>query len=149
MLLKIMTNKGRSGFTLVELLITIAILGILSAIAIPLLLGQRTKAMVLEAENNLNAIFTANENYYADNGRYAPWPDEDDDFSVGTMKYEDATTPLEDQLIGLKFSEDRAFDYRVTSSDEGQQFQAYATGKSGTRVAGTEFKLNEQNKSDF
>ena len=38
--------KRQSGFTLIELLLVLAIIGIISAIAIPALLGQREKAKV-------------------------------------------------------------------------------------------------------
>ena len=149
MILKMLMNRKGRGFTLIELLVVIAIIGILASIAIPVLLGQKTKAMVLEADNNLIAIFTANENYYADNGRYAPWPDDSDPDSTGLKTYKVAPDPLEDELTGLKFSEDSAFKYEVTSLDFGQQFQAVATGKDGTRVAGIVRKLNDKNESDF
>ena len=36
--------KKQSGFTLIELLLVLAIIGIISAIAIPALLGQRARA---------------------------------------------------------------------------------------------------------
>ena len=48
--------KGIAGFTLVELLIVIAIIGILGGIAIPLFLGERSKAMHTEAKANLESL---------------------------------------------------------------------------------------------
>jgi prepilin-type N-terminal cleavage/methylation domain-containing protein len=64
--------RGQGGFTLVELLVVIAIIAILASIAVPLFLGQRTKAMRGEAMTNLEAIRLLQEQYYAENGVYAP-----------------------------------------------------------------------------
>lgn len=47
-----------SGFTLVELLIVIAIIGILSAVLIPNLLNARARAFDVKAQNCLKAIST-------------------------------------------------------------------------------------------
>jgi prepilin-type N-terminal cleavage/methylation domain-containing protein len=46
--------KKQSGFTLIELLLVLAIIGIISAIAIPALLGQRARARDKTAINNMN-----------------------------------------------------------------------------------------------
>ncbi|QWR76422.1 type IV pilin protein [Candidatus Magnetomonas plexicatena] len=46
-----MKHRGDRGFTLIELLIVIAIIGILTAIAVPAFLGQREKAKVRSVES--------------------------------------------------------------------------------------------------
>ncbi len=48
--------KKESGFTLIELLLVLAIIGIISAIAIPALLGQRERAKAKSTQANVDAI---------------------------------------------------------------------------------------------
>jgi prepilin-type N-terminal cleavage/methylation domain-containing protein len=48
--------KKQTGFTLIELLLVLAIIGIISAIAIPALLGQRERAKAKATQGNLNNI---------------------------------------------------------------------------------------------
>ncbi len=48
--------KKQSGFTLIELLLVLAIIGIISAIAIPALLGQRERAKAKATQGNADAI---------------------------------------------------------------------------------------------
>ena len=63
-------SKVEKGFTLVELLLVIAIIGILAGIAVPLYLGERTKAMTTEAKSNLQALRLLEEQYFAENSCY-------------------------------------------------------------------------------
>jgi len=48
--------KKQSGFTLIELLLVLAIIGIISAIAIPALLGQRARARDKSAVSNADSV---------------------------------------------------------------------------------------------
>lgn len=63
--------KKEKGFTLVELLIVVAIMAILIGIAIPNFLGARTKARVSKAFTDMEAIGTAQELYAVDNDHFA------------------------------------------------------------------------------
>ena len=64
--------KKSDGFTLIELMIVVAIIGILAAIAIPNFLMYQTKAKQAEAKSNLNGLFKVEMSYYAENSRYTP-----------------------------------------------------------------------------
>jgi type IV pilus assembly protein PilA len=59
---------SESGFTLVELLVVMLILGILAAIAIPSFFNQRDKARDADAKTLVRTSQTAMETYATDNG---------------------------------------------------------------------------------
>ncbi len=60
--------QSESGFTLVELLVVMLILGLLAAIAIPAFFNQREKAQDAEAKSTVKTAQTALETYSTDNG---------------------------------------------------------------------------------
>lgn len=65
---KLTTRKG--GFTLIELMIVVAIIGILAAIAIPNFLNFQLRSRAGEGKTNLAAIRTAEEGYSAEFSTY-------------------------------------------------------------------------------
>jgi type IV pilus assembly protein PilA len=67
MLKKLNTKKNQKGFTLVELLIVIAIIGILAAIAIPQFSQYRVRAYNATALADIKNAYTAGQAYFGDN----------------------------------------------------------------------------------
>lgn len=69
--------RSRAGFTLVEMLVVVAVIAILAAILIPTVGGARKTALRRKAELECNSIKTAVEQFFAD-FKYMPWGDPDD-----------------------------------------------------------------------
>jgi prepilin-type N-terminal cleavage/methylation domain-containing protein len=63
--------KRQDGFTLVELMVVVAIIGLLSAVAIPNFKKYQAKAKVSEAKLQLAALYTAEQAFFSDFNMYA------------------------------------------------------------------------------
>lgn len=66
-------NDLRDGFTLIELLIVVAIIGILTAIAVPNFLEAQLRAKVARVQSDQRVLATAIEVYHVDNNDYMPY----------------------------------------------------------------------------
>jgi general secretion pathway protein G len=69
------------AFTLIELLIVVAIIGILAAIAVPNFLNAQIRAKVARAQADIRSIITAIESYQISNNSYPPDGDDLPNFS--------------------------------------------------------------------
>lgn len=63
--------KMRQGFTLIELMIVISIIGLLASIAIPNFMNYQSRSRTGEAKSNLAAIATSEVSYFAEYGHFA------------------------------------------------------------------------------
>jgi type IV pilus assembly protein PilA len=62
--------QSKKGFTLIELMIVVAIIGILAAIAIPNFLKFQAKSKTSEAKTNLGAIFVGQTAFFGESNNY-------------------------------------------------------------------------------
>ncbi len=65
-----MNKRHNAGFTLIEIMIVIGIIALLGAILIPSILQSRAETHLQACKDNLEAIHTAEVQYYADHGTY-------------------------------------------------------------------------------
>ena len=89
----VMVSPSRGAFTLVELLIVVAIVAILAAIAVPNFLEAQVRAKTARAKSDLRTVATALESYSVDNNGHYP-PDEPRVDLSGYLAAPQLTTPV-------------------------------------------------------
>lgn len=102
------------GFTLTELLIVVAIIGILAAIAVPAYLGAQGKAFMRSAREEAATLASAMEVYYQEHNNYG---------NDGTIE---GSANLNAQYPAYRPSSDIMFDISVTVTNGGQNFMITA-----------------------
>ena len=78
-------TKDEKGFTLIELIVVIAVLGILATLAIPRVIGVKSRAETAADDANEKIIRNALERYYAEEGSY-PAADADSKLPTDELK---------------------------------------------------------------
>ena len=118
--------RPSQGFTLIELMITVAIVGILAAIAFPNYRDYVIRGQLVDATQGLSTVYANMERYFQDNRSFQ---------QVGTFNPPcNTATPI----VAGKFS------ITCTSSDA-NHFVATALGAAGTNAAGFTFTVDQDN----
>jgi type IV pilus assembly protein PilE len=119
------------GFTLIELMVTVAVVALLATVAYPAYTDYTRRSMLAEATSNLSDFRVRMEQFYQDNRSYAN--------GGGACG---AALPAAGDA--------RYFAYACTldttaGMPAGQSYRASATGNAGSNVAGFVFTVNERN----
>jgi len=128
-------EKKDKGFTLIELLVVIIIIGILAAIAIPVFLNQRKKAVDAGIKSDLRTAANEAESYFVDFQKYPPSTTGTGSIVIGavTVKGSNATT-------AFAYTVGTASDFKVSGANSASgsgKFYCYNSATGGLSPTGT------------
>ena len=106
------TSRSAAGFTLMELMVVVVIVGVLAGIAIPTYTATREKAYDREAVTSLRLVRVALKQYYGKYGCYYP--------PTSTI-----TTPTINSMLNLDLNAN-LWAYQIASSGFGSSYSATA-----------------------
>jgi type IV pilus assembly protein PilE len=113
--------RGLSGFTLIEVMVVVAIVAILSAIAVPAYTRYIQRGDLVEGTQALSQYRVQMEQYYQDNGKYSDTAGTSCGIGAPTLVYFTLACVL----------------------NTAQAYTATASGKAGSQIAGVAYKIDQ------
>lgn len=134
------TMRKNNGFTLIELMIAVAVVGILAAIAVPNYTQYVARTKLSEATSNLMQMATLQEQFYRDFRRYGVGYSD-----AGAAATETSGTSNQDGKIAWGTTNNKYFTYAVNTATDGQSFYISAVGNSADKIDSYKYFINGNN----
>ena len=122
-------HDAQRGFTLLELMITVAIIGILASIAIPYYFGYVQRSRIVEATTALGDMRSQMEKFYMDNRTY---------LLAGKCAVDAAMT-------NFNASASNKFNLKAAAACTATTYRLQAFGVAGGPMAAFQYEINQQN----
>jgi len=135
------------GFTLLEVMVVIVILGVLASMVVPNLIGSQDRANMQKAVSDINALETSLSMYKLDNYDY---PTTEQGLEALTVETDIEPLPRrfpEDGYIKRLPNDPRGNEYQLLYPGENSKYDVFSMGQDGE--AGTEDDIGNWNLADY
>ena len=112
------------GFSLVELMVAVGIVGVMSSVAVPKYQKYKVNATRAEAQSSLSSMYTLQQLYYTENDKY------------GTVAFNYTTSPPSVVTNDIEFPNNSDYKYQYTATP----YSTAARGAASGTAAGVFFK---------